>query len=296
MKIKYSLNYLLQFTLIFTVVYVIINPVLAGTPNTQSNYFLNSLQNIFLDLPIFVTLLTLLLFRYLDKNQQQKLYKEIINNQILITNKLLTLDRVEKEVNTLNNIKSEITKLNKNNQEIIESQSLLLESFNKSQSNQSAKQDLLISNMGFSSEHSSYSALEQSDTYENSSVVYATNDPQFIEIYNRDKNHLLGKEVATVAETKESMENRLAGISEAVFLLNTNKGKYWIVEEDNNYYLAPHAKINIEEHNLTTLQNLFDCTNFTPEYSDFKLVKPAKVSKLSSETWQLEEKGKLDFY
>jgi predicted oxidoreductase (fatty acid repression mutant protein) len=117
-----------------------------------------------------------------------------------------------------------------------------------------------------------------------------------VETYNQDKNSISDKAKAMVAETQTSLNQRRSGSSDIVALENTTQKKYWIIEEDNDYYLVPHAKIKIDEYNKTTLESLFDCTNFTSEYSDFQLVKPAKVSQTDSETWQLEKKGKLDFY
>jgi hypothetical protein len=118
---------------------------------------------------------------------------------------------------------------------------------------------------------------------------------QLAKTYNQDKNSLSNKAIATVAETQESLNQRRSGNSDTVTLENITQKKYCIIEEDNDYYLIPHAKIRIDEHNKTTLESLFDCTNFTSEYSDFQLVKPAKVSQIDSETWQLEKKGKLEF-
>ncbi len=121
--------------------------------------------------------------------------------------------------------------------------------------------------------------------------------PHFVETYNRDKNSFNEFIISTVIETEESRDNRLAGRSEEVFLSNTSKGKYWIVEENNNFYLVPHAKISINEHNKRyTIDNLFECDESSSGDYNFKLIRPAKVSKVNSELWQLEKKGKLDFF
>ncbi len=123
-----------------------------------------------------------------------------------------------------------------------------------------------------------------------------TQIPHFVEEYNMDKNSFDQRAISTVIETKESMATRLAGYSKVIFLSNTSKGNYWIVEENNYYYLVPHAKININEHNKYTVENLFNCDESSSGDYNFKLIRPAKILKFDSETWQLEKKGKLEFF
>ncbi len=123
-----------------------------------------------------------------------------------------------------------------------------------------------------------------------------TQTPQFVEIYNRDKNLFDEYATYTVTETKDSRDNRLAGRSETVFLSSISKGNYWIVEENNNSYLVPHAKISINEHNKRyTIENIFECNESSSGDYNFLLIQPAKVSKIDSELWQLEKKGKIEF-
>ncbi len=120
---------------------------------------------------------------------------------------------------------------------------------------------------------------------------------QFVEIYNKDKNLFDEYTISTVTETKDSRDNRLAGRSEIVFLSSISKGNYWIVEENNNFYLVPHAKISINEHNKRyTIENLFECDESSSGDYNFKLIRPAKILKVNSELWQLEKKGKLEFF
>ncbi|BAZ43695.1 hypothetical protein NIES4102_06960 [Chondrocystis sp. NIES-4102] len=121
--------------------------------------------------------------------------------------------------------------------------------------------------------------------------------PQFVQQYNMDKNIFCENVISTVLETQESVDNRLAGRGELIFFSNTNKGKYWIVKESENYYLVPHAKISINEHTKRyTLANLFECNECNSEDYSFKLIQAAKVLKVNSDLWQLEKKGKLEFY
>ena len=132
---------------------------------------------------------------------------------------------------------------------------------------------------------------------------YISNEPnkierhklQFVNDYNFDKQSFESKVISIVTETQESMENRLAGRSENVYLSDNTKGKYWIMEEDDNYYLVPGAKIRINEHNKHTIENLFEFDESDSGYDNFQLIQAAKVLRTNSELWQLENKGELEF-
>ena len=124
-----------------------------------------------------------------------------------------------------------------------------------------------------------------------------TQTPQFVETYNKDKNLFDEYTISTVTETKDSRDNRLVGRSETVFLSSISKGNYWIVEENNKFYLVPHAKISINEHNKRyTIENLFECDEPSSGDYIFKLIQPAKIFKVNSELWQIKKKGKLEFF
>lgn len=248
-----------------------------------------------LDLPIFTTSLILLISWYINKNQQQKQLNDLIKNQNKILVKLNQLNEFDNKLSNLDRIQREIIKqVQENNQKITDSEIRLRESFNKQQVNHTINHH---SNAGLYSNNDSYQQFsQQPDKYSLNPIAVVDKIPKFVETYNLDKNSLSNQVVATVAETQESLNQRRSGNSDTVALENTTQKKYWIIEEDNYYYLIPHAKIKIDEYNIKTLESLFSCINFTSNYSNFELVQPAKVSQVSSESWQLEEKGKLNFY
>lgn len=148
--------------------------------------------------------------------------------------------------------------------------------------------------------HSDLTASQESDLcnqIDQSECSHTINaqTPHFVEKYNIDKSLSDELVISAVIETQESVENRLAVVSKAIFLSNTNKGKYWIVEENNQYFLVPYPKININEHNKYTIKNLFECNDSSSGDYNFQLIQPAKVSKIDSGLWKLEQKGKLEF-
>ncbi len=139
---------------------------------------------------------------------------------------------------------------------------------------------------------------------DNDSLPEASNDnnalnniPQFLRDYNHDKNLLLGKAIATVSETAESISNRRDARDIPVQLeVKASRGSYWIINEEGINYLVPTIDIKFNEFNLDTLQALFEYDNSCNNSYEFQLIKPAKVSQISSKTWQIEKKGKLYFY
>ena len=121
-------------------------------------------------------------------------------------------------------------------------------------------------------------------------------NPQLISSYNQDPRSL-SNNATTVAETKESMEQRDQIGNKPIIFEKNRRGNYWILKENIDEYMVPRYKIKINEHNLNTVKNLFKCQEYRPEYSGFRLIKPAKVSPTSTgETWRLVESGILQFY
>ena len=253
--------------------------------STQSKDLTNSQKTLtikdillFINLPI---LTTLLLLWFLTQKKQQEQIDRLTKNQNKIISNFSQFNEITNKLNNLDKINSQIIgKIKDSDQKNLDSEVRLREFLSKQQFNQSVN----------------YHNSLTSDISNLNSIAIVDKISQFVETYNQDKNSIADKAKAMVAETQESLNRRRSGSSDIVTLENTTQKKYCIIEEDSDYYLIPHAKIKIDEYNRTTLESLFDCTNFTSEYSDFQLVKPAKVSQLSSETWELEEKGQLDFY
>jgi hypothetical protein len=218
---------------------------------------------------------------FFTQNKQQKQIKELTKNQNKIISKFNQLSELDNKLSNLDRTSRQIIeKIQDSNQKNIDSEVRLREFLSKQQFNQPIN----------------YHNSLNSDTSHLNSIAIVDKISQFVETYNKDKNSLADKAKAMVAETQASLNQRRSGNSDTVTLENTTQKKYWIIEEDNEYYLIPHAQIKFDEFNIKTLESLFDCTNFTVESSYFQLVKPAKVSKLSSETWQLNKKGKLEFF
>lgn len=122
---------------------------------------------------------------------------------------------------------------------------------------------------------------------------------QFRQIYQQDKKLILDRLVAKVTVSIDTLENITLNKFDEIILDNIHHGKYWIIDYANNYCLIPSDKIPISHDKSIIRTNidktLFEYSGYYPEYSDFKLIRPAIVSKLSSKQWKLENKGKLVF-
>ena len=107
---------------------------------------------------------------------------------------------------------------------------------------------------------------------------------------------LLSRNAIQVSEADQSIDQRRLGGGQGAILQKARRGNYWILNEGGIDYVVPKNNIKINEYNLNTVANLFECQGYRPEYSGFQLIKPAKVSAISKgETWQLVERGILQF-
>ena len=119
---------------------------------------------------------------------------------------------------------------------------------------------------------------------------------QLISTYQQNPR-LLSRDAIEVSETDQSIDQRRLGGGQGAILQKNRKGNYWILNEGGNDYMVPKNNIKINEYSLETVTNLFECQGYRPEYSGFKLIKPAIVSCVSrGEVWQLVELGVLQFY
>jgi hypothetical protein len=100
-----------------------------------------------------------------------------------------------------------------------------------------------------------------------------------------------------VAETSESINQRRSGSTQTVLLqeVSRNQGSYWIYTEGDSEYLIPKDEMVFNEYNCETLKALFSY-NLIGESSRFQVLRPCRVRLISDQTWQLIEKGELQFY
>lgn len=115
-----------------------------------------------------------------------------------------------------------------------------------------------------------------------------------VNIYNQNPVNLPSD--IEVSEIKETIENRRLGHSQQPVLqkVRRNQGNYLIINVYRTDLLVPKINLKVTEYVFSTLNILFDCDNYSDDYTKFTLIKPAEVTKLG-ENWELKEKGKLEF-
>jgi len=122
-------------------------------------------------------------------------------------------------------------------------------------------------------------------------------EEQLLKDYKDEKKrNILSQNAITVSAATESIDNSRLGIGKSV-LEKKRRGNYWILKQGSSQYLVPSDTININEYSIDTLKKLFECQGVNSEGSKgkFELLKPAKVSSIGEEKWQLSEPGKLEF-
>jgi gas vesicle protein len=100
-----------------------------------------------------------------------------------------------------------------------------------------------------------------------------------------------------VSPTEESLANRRMGGSEPIVLEKKSRGSYGVYFDGNYHCLEPSKNFRINQNNYKSVEDLFECQNYDPNYSDsYTVIRPAAVFPLAGgQTWQLQERGVLRF-
>ncbi len=131
-------------------------------------------------------------------------------------------------------------------------------------------------------------------------IIQPPENLAYIELVNIYRNNpkLLEQKAIKVSEDKDSIARRHTDSSQKIVLEKANNSNYWVIHDGcKDCWLLPKNKLRIDQFRYETTKALFECNGYHPEYSTFKLVKPAKVIPLSADeqTWQLEAPGILEF-
>jgi uncharacterized protein YukE len=126
------------------------------------------------------------------------------------------------------------------------------------------------------------------------SQFYSPAKLKLVTTYNNNPDSL--PRVIEVNITKESLENQRLGSNQYAILEHNSGGNYWILKENNYDYLVPKKNVRLNQFNLITLEALFECQNYQASSKQFNLIKPAKLTSIYGDKWQLEEMGILQFY
>ena len=114
-------------------------------------------------------------------------------------------------------------------------------------------------------------------------------EPQLVLVYNNSPLSLL----------EQAIEVSQRGDYHQLILerVRTDRGSFWVLNRENEFYLVPKPNIRLNPFNYQLLTSLFICKDYQEgKPQKFKLIKPGKlVIKVQGETWELKEKGELQF-
>jgi hypothetical protein len=102
----------------------------------------------------------------------------------------------------------------------------------------------------------------------------------------------------TASLNKDSINSNRGNEDKTAVLEETNRGNYWVFNFNDITYLVPVAGKYINQHSYTTTTSIFESHNYTPDYKNIQLVKPAIVSidpNTNPQTWRIQERGELVF-
>lgn len=114
-------------------------------------------------------------------------------------------------------------------------------------------------------------------------------EPEIVIVYNNSPKTL----------SAQAIEVSQRGDYQQLILekVRKDRGSFWVLTSENEFYLVPKPDIKLNAFNYELLTSLFDCKGYKQEKSQrIKLLKPGKLSlKVQGETWELKEKGELQF-
>jgi hypothetical protein len=128
----------------------------------------------------------------------------------------------------------------------------------------------------------------------NTEIIQLNENPEYQELldYYNNKEDFPNK--IEIVETIESKSQRMNGNQINPIFERKERGDYLLI---NGTYLAPKYHHKINSHSYQTFSTLFECRNYEQSTKEnFRLIKPGKVNWLNNqETWQLEERGIIEF-
>lgn len=132
-------------------------------------------------------------------------------------------------------------------------------------------------------------------------IIIDSTEQKIITSYNvNPKNFQQSSSALEVGITEQTISNERLGSQRKIIFKNETRGTYWIFKNSVCLYLLINKNIKIDQYKSNYIKKVFDCykEKDNQDYNNFKLLKPAQVSKLNQggEFFQLEQKGILEFY
>jgi hypothetical protein len=148
-----------------------------------------------------------------------------------------------------------------------------------------------------SGSQSSRSATRESKEQHRSSPAPVNNQPSYISRYNDSRQNFQDSYQAIPVEREiDNYKLSRSGKTEDVILEKQSQGNYLLFSDNGRSCIVPKHTFKMREDEINDVQNLFECMNYREDnYNNFILVEPAILTPQGDGTWQLKEKGKLQF-
>ena len=145
-------------------------------------------------------------------------------------------------------------------------------------------------------------ATRERDVYAPSPLEYqpvelTNNQPSCISRYNnRAHNFQDNYQLISVDREAENYKLSRSAKTEDVILEKQSQGGYWMFLDNGKNLVVPKHTFKIRQGDLNEVQSLFECLDYRDDtHNNFVLIEPAVLTQQGSGTWQLKEKGKLQF-
>jgi hypothetical protein len=107
-------------------------------------------------------------------------------------------------------------------------------------------------------------------------------------------------QIRSASVTKDSIHSSWGVEAKSVILAQTDRrGNYWVFNTGDCTYLVPAKHKYIDPNTYTIASWIFEGHNYTPDYLNIELIKPAIVMPLEIDPdlqmWQLHQQGELIF-
>jgi len=103
------------------------------------------------------------------------------------------------------------------------------------------------------------------------------------------------KPSTAVSCTAESLKAYYDEEETPTLLLSDKDGSYWLIPDEDQHYLVPDPTAQFQTCDAESLPLLYDYSQTSDSMDSFILLQPAVLSTVSSNTWQVLQKGKLRF-
>ncbi len=132
----------------------------------------------------------------------------------------------------------------------------------------------------------------------NEDLNYAPEELDLLNEYDRHFQDILNyshDQAKSVSIDDDTFARLRDGNNSNITFKFDRKGNYLIIVKGDYRYLVPNKQKKFIEHMYTTMKAIYNCDRYDENYQNLRLIKPALVLENSINSWQLSQKGTLEF-